>query len=312
MSVGVYKLTNLLTGACYIGQSWNVEQRFTQHRQARGNYVVSRALRKYGAENFAFELIASLEDTTQEALDALEVHWIQHFRAVGTVYNVRDGGSRGKHSEETKRKMGVAKSGQVFSDEARARMSESHRGKTQSEETKEKHRQAWLGQQHSAESKELMSAAQRGREVSDTTREKLRAIRVGKKHTPESLAKMQGLHVGFRHTEEVKARMSAVHTGKTASPAARLAMSEAAKRRCKRQAEERRGVLAENEPVVFTKARAEGKSEELPPVVLDTSNAPAEWWPYASRVEGKVRDTCCPGHRDDPDAHSPGCPGAVR
>lgn len=42
--------------------------------------------------------------------------------------------------------------------------------------------------------------------------------------------------------------------------------------------------------VVFGKARAEGKSEELLPVVLDSSKAPAEWQPYASHVKGNLRE----------------------
>ena len=52
--VGIYKITNNLNGHCYIGQSRNINKRWSDHKVASGNkndkaynYPLYRAFRKY-------------------------------------------------------------------------------------------------------------------------------------------------------------------------------------------------------------------------------------------------------------------------
>lgn len=61
--VGVYKITNVLNQDSYIGSSKNIEERWKKHlylynRKGRHyNYHLYRAMRKYGVENFKFEVL---------------------------------------------------------------------------------------------------------------------------------------------------------------------------------------------------------------------------------------------------------------
>lgn len=95
MSIGIYKYENKLNGHIYIGQSQNIEKRYQQHlydaknRPERGSGV-DVAIRKYGIENFSFEILelCSLED-----LDKREQYWIQRYDSYNTGYNRTIGGS---------------------------------------------------------------------------------------------------------------------------------------------------------------------------------------------------------------------------
>lgn len=71
--VGVYKITNLLNQDSYIGSSKNIEERWKKHlylynREGRHySYHLYRAMRKYGVENFKFEVLelCSEQDRTE-------------------------------------------------------------------------------------------------------------------------------------------------------------------------------------------------------------------------------------------------------
>ena len=64
MIIGIYKIENLINHKCYIGQSIDVHRRWTDHKRlykvetdAGYKYPIYRAFRKYGIENFSFELL---------------------------------------------------------------------------------------------------------------------------------------------------------------------------------------------------------------------------------------------------------------
>jgi len=76
MSCGIYKITNLINKKVYIGQSVNIESRWRDEKAASNclsdceyNSVRSRAFRKYGIENFSFEII---EECSKEQLNERE------------------------------------------------------------------------------------------------------------------------------------------------------------------------------------------------------------------------------------------------
>ena len=55
---GIYKITNLVNGKVYIGQSVDIYKRWTEHKDCitskKGYKPLYRAFRKYGINNFEF------------------------------------------------------------------------------------------------------------------------------------------------------------------------------------------------------------------------------------------------------------------
>ena len=97
--IGIYKIENKINGKVYIGQSVNIGKRFIEHRyrahdstdeKTYGLYLYV-AIRKYGVENFSFEII---EECDKELLNEREKYWISHFRSNQKEYgyNLSDGG----------------------------------------------------------------------------------------------------------------------------------------------------------------------------------------------------------------------------
>lgn len=96
MKIGIYKFTNKITNKSYIGQSINIEKRFEQHSNnaynsniIEYNYPFYRAIRKYGIENFTFEI---LELCSIEELSVKEKYYIDKYDTFKNGYNLTIGG----------------------------------------------------------------------------------------------------------------------------------------------------------------------------------------------------------------------------
>lgn len=96
--IGIYKITNLINGHCYIGQSIQIEKRWKNHKIIAFNpnekgyqYPLYRAIRKYGLENFIFEII---EQCSQKDLNEKESYWIETLKP---EYNQTQGGDNHFH-----------------------------------------------------------------------------------------------------------------------------------------------------------------------------------------------------------------------
>lgn len=91
---GIYKITNKINGKCYIGQSINIKQRWKAHRSRYqvDDYPLYRAMRKYGLENFNFEVI---EECSQNELNDKEIYWIDFYDSANNEkgYNLTIGGN---------------------------------------------------------------------------------------------------------------------------------------------------------------------------------------------------------------------------
>lgn len=92
MKKDIYKITNLINGKCYIGQTTNSKRRFTEHK-AKGygsekNKVLYYAFDKYGIENFSFEIIESQIENYNER----ERYWIRYYDSFENGYNQTEGG----------------------------------------------------------------------------------------------------------------------------------------------------------------------------------------------------------------------------
>ena len=95
--IGIYKITNKINLNSYIGQSRDIATRWRHHKERAFNsaskaydYPLSRAFRKYGVDNFSFEI---LECCLIEKLNECEKYWINYFnpeynQTIGENYNV--------------------------------------------------------------------------------------------------------------------------------------------------------------------------------------------------------------------------------
>ncbi len=91
---GIYKVTNILTNEIYIGKSTDIAKRWQGHvKSACGlegvaDSVFQRALKKYGIQNFTFEL---LEKVPKEKLTEKEKFYISFYDTINYGYNQRLG-----------------------------------------------------------------------------------------------------------------------------------------------------------------------------------------------------------------------------
>lgn len=97
---GIYKITNLINHKCYVGKTNNFERRKKDHfRLAKieghkeYNKSLYQAIRKYGEENFSFDILESLEDYSKA--DEKEKYWIQKLDSFKNGYNESKGGDGG-------------------------------------------------------------------------------------------------------------------------------------------------------------------------------------------------------------------------
>lgn len=94
----IYKTVNTINGKMYIGKTTRtIQDRITEHKKAYKNvksrmynFKIYSAMRKYGFENFKFEV---LEKCSDEVLDQQERFYIDKFRTNIDGYNEAIGGS---------------------------------------------------------------------------------------------------------------------------------------------------------------------------------------------------------------------------
>jgi len=106
----IYKITNLINGKIYIGQTTQEDPyKRIQFHFKRSEYksLISDAIQKYGKENFIWEII--LTCFTQNTLNEMEIYFINKYKSRFNEngYNIKFGGENGgKLPEESKRKIG--------------------------------------------------------------------------------------------------------------------------------------------------------------------------------------------------------------
>ena len=119
--IGIYKITNLINGKCYIGQSVNVEKRLESHKNNfQSNVHLQNSIKAYGIDNFLFEL---LEECSEDKLNEREIYWIRYYDSTNRDkgYNIAEGGQGGyllkgtsdEYKKEVYRKISESKTGKL-------------------------------------------------------------------------------------------------------------------------------------------------------------------------------------------------------
>ena len=143
----IYKILNLINNKCYIGQSQNLYKRFLDYKKGRFSPHLKKSVEKYGIDNFRVEVIE--QNILFENLNEKEQFWIDYYESFKEEkgYNICKiaGTTRGlkksekekeemskraknrigdknpfynkKHTEETKRKIGLKNSDKKLSEE---------------------------------------------------------------------------------------------------------------------------------------------------------------------------------------------------
>jgi group I intron endonuclease len=190
----IYLLTNSVNGKVYVGQTW-LPLHIRMGRDGsnyKNSLYLFAAIQKYGADKFHYDILAQCSD--QATADYLEEYYINIYdsRNHGIGYNLKYGGSVGKHSDETKAKISQTLKEQAsqWSPEMLAKRSAPivgyWTGKQRGPQTKERVQQTidamkdWhannthpmLGKIHSEEAKRKIGEASKGRKDSPETTKK--------------------------------------------------------------------------------------------------------------------------------------------
>lgn len=117
----IYKITNNINSKVYIGQTTKTfEERknayFNEYKWSKNPRVIIQAMRKYGFDNFTFEIIEN-NINSQKELDKKERYYIMeiyHSLVNENGYNVECGGNgKGKHTFATRQKISNAQKGEL-------------------------------------------------------------------------------------------------------------------------------------------------------------------------------------------------------
>ena len=135
-SSGIYKISNPKKDKVYIGSSFNIRKRWKAHRAAlRGKKHINRYLQssanKHGLSKLKFEVVEFVEpnenkEELREYLISREQYWIDKFKSTDRRHGYNLSPTAGSV-------LGVK-----HSIEARARMSEAHKGNKHNKKTRQK------------------------------------------------------------------------------------------------------------------------------------------------------------------------------
>ena len=223
--VGIYVIESP-TGAIYVGQSRDVDKRWTQYRNLHciGQPRIFNSLKKHGPDLHKFSIqMHFLENIDQYILDHYEQAYINLFRNNGfDMMNLKEGGHSGAISEESRKKISLAlkgkntwSNGRKLSPEHIAKFKEKRAFQVFSDSDKQKiskglkkyyidNEPSFKGKTHSELSKKLISDKNKGKKFPEYLKERYSNERSGKLN----------YFFGQRHTDETKKILSDRRKGK--------------------------------------------------------------------------------------------------
>ena len=177
---GIYMIKCKINNKVYIGQSKNIKDRWKQHKkELRNNKHDNKNIQKdwneYGQNSFEFNIIAECEENE---LNELEKKYINEYKSYDKNFGYNM--TLGKNGN----------GGEIYTGEAKKKMSEAKKGKHHTEETRKK-----------------ISESKMGHEVREETRKKISESKMGYNHTEETKKKMSKNHSDFSGSKNPKANM---------------------------------------------------------------------------------------------------------
>lgn len=215
MTFEVYKITHKESGKSYIGcTTKGIDERFKTHMWMaawRPAGYLHHALRKYGADAFSLDLIASHENA--EDMLSCEIAMIAKFGTLAPHgYNMTSGGEGGfMPCEEIRRKISEAGRRRIASDETRAKMSMTMSGRQLSDSHKESLSKGRIGMKFSDSHVAALSKAKKGRvspnkgrKMSDEQKEKLRQAALLQWSCPDAIKRISEIRKGRKTSDATK------------------------------------------------------------------------------------------------------------
>ena len=123
MSSGVYKITNKINGKFYIGSAINCFKRWCK----KYNEHLESAFKKYGKENFIFEIIENVEDTSK--LIEREQYYMDLLKPEYNKRSIASSNLGIKASDETRYKLSLARRKRITKPETCEKISASLKGR---------------------------------------------------------------------------------------------------------------------------------------------------------------------------------------
>lgn len=214
---GIYKIISP-SGRVYIGQSRHILIRWRDH--IRSKAAIGRlfySFKKYGVAAHLFEIIHELpSDVCGSILTEYEQLYIDLYKQCNaSLLNLRDAGSKGKLSEESKIKLSNSLKGKTpwnkgktglppswnkgkkgvvkFSEESRAKLSASLKGKQNS-----------LGRKMNEKTRIAIAKAKIGSKISYEQKEIIRKKLTGNKHGKENIGKIRSQETKDKISQTLK------------------------------------------------------------------------------------------------------------
>ncbi len=213
----IYCAENIMNNKVYIGQTIKtLNIRKNRHIGSKEDRHFQRALKKY--DNWNWKIICNVEAPNnillKELLNISETMYIEKYDSFKNGYNLTTGGDGGLGRVPWNK-------GKKFSDESKAKMSVAHmgntarRGKKATEETRVKLSESHRGYKHTDEQKAKISASQKGRvspmkgkKHSEETKKKMSivALKLGLK-SEETKKRMRKAQKGKTFSEETRIKI---------------------------------------------------------------------------------------------------------
>lgn len=250
ITVGIYRITNIVNGKIYIGSSSALKKRFYEHRRTlrkatHRNPHLQSAWQEYGEANFKFEI---LQECDAQTLLAVEKEYILTYRCYDREfgYNISIEPSNNqlgmKRSAETRKKIGIAKRGNtnrlgaVVPQEMRDRIASKLRGSKATDAMRALMSAQRKGKPHSKEWSAKIGAANKGKIITQEHRavlsERTKAWWASKPKKEKKPKKPIGRPPGIPLTEAQKKHLSEINLGKhlTAEHKAKIGAAHRARR----------------------------------------------------------------------------------
>jgi group I intron endonuclease len=211
-NIGVYKISNIISGRYYIGYSTNIYRRFKVHRSklkqnCHDNIFLQRAYNLDGEDNFIYDIIHSCD--TEEKAKEIELQYLSDLSIRDMLYNLNFNNSGGdlltNHPDKEKIREKILKS---FANTI---------NKMSKEELKQKYGRpgeinGMYGKTHTEEARKIISEVHKGnvyclgKKASEETKQKMSEnakLKIGEKnpffgkhHTQETIKKIKEKNKG--------------------------------------------------------------------------------------------------------------------